>query len=203
MFFNPQLWCDFDKSIPLKNLTFNSSAVFTDICSYPEVFIHKLPLARLGPGYRHQLHISRTGRRASASTQRPVSSFCLFLLFSSSLCPPFLLSLYHLLFLFPAPSSLSCCYPFPSPLSLLPPSCLPSLPFHLRVFLFPFVSSSLTLFPQLISISKTNVSLSSIEDRAQSYCSRVFAALKKEGWKERRKDGCMDGRRDGGKEEKR
>ncbi|XP_020730921.2 adenylate cyclase type 8 isoform X1 [Odocoileus virginianus] len=33
------LWCDFDKSIPLKNLTFNSSAVFTDICSYPEYFI--------------------------------------------------------------------------------------------------------------------------------------------------------------------
>ncbi|KAM4865278.1 adenylate cyclase type 8 isoform 2-T2 [Thomomys bottae] len=33
------LWCDFDKSIPLKNLTFNSSAVFTDICSYPEYFV--------------------------------------------------------------------------------------------------------------------------------------------------------------------
>ncbi|KAM4823119.1 adenylate cyclase type 8 isoform X3 [Urocitellus parryii] len=33
------LWCDFAKSIPLKNLTFNSSAVFTDICSYPEYFV--------------------------------------------------------------------------------------------------------------------------------------------------------------------
>ncbi|XP_019678697.1 adenylate cyclase type 8 isoform X3 [Felis catus] len=33
------LWCDFDKSIPLKNLTFNSSAVFTDICSCPEYFV--------------------------------------------------------------------------------------------------------------------------------------------------------------------
>ncbi|XP_077023791.1 adenylate cyclase type 8 isoform X4 [Tamandua tetradactyla] len=33
------LWCDFDKSIPLKNLTFNSSAGFTDICSYPEYFV--------------------------------------------------------------------------------------------------------------------------------------------------------------------
>ncbi|XP_054983662.1 adenylate cyclase type 8 isoform X3 [Sorex araneus] len=33
------LWCDFDKSIPLKNLTFNSSAVFTDICSYPEYIV--------------------------------------------------------------------------------------------------------------------------------------------------------------------
>ncbi|KAK2508770.1 hypothetical protein MC885_021055 [Smutsia gigantea] len=43
------LWCDFDKSIPLKNLTFNSSAVFTDICSYPEVFIRELPWASLGP----------------------------------------------------------------------------------------------------------------------------------------------------------
>ncbi|XP_007488404.1 adenylate cyclase type 8 isoform X1 [Monodelphis domestica] len=33
------LWCDFDKSIPLKNQTSNSSAVFTDICSYPEYFV--------------------------------------------------------------------------------------------------------------------------------------------------------------------
>ncbi|XP_029425404.1 adenylate cyclase type 8 isoform X3 [Nannospalax galili] len=33
------LWCDFDKSISLKNLTFNSSAGFTDICSYPEYFV--------------------------------------------------------------------------------------------------------------------------------------------------------------------
>ncbi|XP_074121568.1 adenylate cyclase type 8 isoform X2 [Sminthopsis crassicaudata] len=33
------LWCDFDKSIPLKNQTYNSSAVFTDICSYPEYFV--------------------------------------------------------------------------------------------------------------------------------------------------------------------
>ncbi|XP_043833936.1 adenylate cyclase type 8 isoform X2 [Dromiciops gliroides] len=33
------LWCDFDKSIPLKNQTSNSSVVFTDICSYPEYFV--------------------------------------------------------------------------------------------------------------------------------------------------------------------
>uniref|UniRef100_A0A8C3XTB3 adenylate cyclase n=1 Tax=Chelydra serpentina TaxID=8475 RepID=A0A8C3XTB3_CHESE len=33
------LWCDFDKSIPFKNLTFNSSESFTDICSYPEYFV--------------------------------------------------------------------------------------------------------------------------------------------------------------------
>ncbi|XP_072459160.1 adenylate cyclase type 8 isoform X1 [Notamacropus eugenii] len=33
------LWCDFDKSIPLKNQTSNSSAVLTDICSYPEYFV--------------------------------------------------------------------------------------------------------------------------------------------------------------------
>nr|XP_013812272.1 PREDICTED: adenylate cyclase type 8 [Apteryx mantelli mantelli] len=33
------LWCDFDKLLPLKNQTFNSSASFTDICSYPEYFV--------------------------------------------------------------------------------------------------------------------------------------------------------------------
>nr|XP_013052805.2 adenylate cyclase type 8 isoform X1 [Anser cygnoides] len=34
------LWCDFDKPVPLKNQTFNnSSASFTDICSYPEYFV--------------------------------------------------------------------------------------------------------------------------------------------------------------------
>ncbi|XP_029447901.1 adenylate cyclase type 8 isoform X2 [Rhinatrema bivittatum] len=33
------LWCDFDKSIALKNQTFNSSALFTDICFYPEYFV--------------------------------------------------------------------------------------------------------------------------------------------------------------------
>ncbi|XP_040403119.1 adenylate cyclase type 8 isoform X1 [Cygnus olor] len=34
------LWCDFDKPVPLKNQTFNnSSAPFTDICSYPEYFV--------------------------------------------------------------------------------------------------------------------------------------------------------------------
>uniref|UniRef100_A0A8B9P9Q0 adenylate cyclase n=1 Tax=Apteryx owenii TaxID=8824 RepID=A0A8B9P9Q0_APTOW len=33
------LWCDFDKPLPLKNQTFNSSASFTDICSYPEYFV--------------------------------------------------------------------------------------------------------------------------------------------------------------------
>ncbi|XP_052560212.1 adenylate cyclase type 8 isoform X1 [Tympanuchus pallidicinctus] len=33
------LWCDFDKSVPLKNQTFNSSASFSDICSYPEYFV--------------------------------------------------------------------------------------------------------------------------------------------------------------------
>lgn len=53
-FFNPQLWCDFDKSIPLKNLTFNSSAVFTDICSYPEVFICKFPVLTGGHEHLHQ-----------------------------------------------------------------------------------------------------------------------------------------------------
>lgn len=154
-FFNPQLWCDFDKSIPLKNLTFNSSAVFTDICSYPEVFIHKLPWARPGLRSLHQLHISTTGRRASESTQRPVSFFCLFLLLPS----PFLffpLSLYLLLFLFLFPArsstSLSCYHPCPISLSLFPPPRLP-LPFPLPIFLFPFVSSSPTLFPHLILIA--------------------------------------------------
>ncbi|GAB0181543.1 adenylate cyclase type 8 [Grus japonensis] len=34
-----QLWCDFDKPVALKNQTFNSSASFTDICSYPEYFV--------------------------------------------------------------------------------------------------------------------------------------------------------------------
>ncbi|NWX84138.1 ADCY8 cyclase, partial [Nothoprocta ornata] len=33
------LWCDFDRTVPLKNQTFNSSASFTDICSYPEYFV--------------------------------------------------------------------------------------------------------------------------------------------------------------------
>nr|XP_033789108.1 adenylate cyclase type 8 isoform X1 [Geotrypetes seraphini] len=33
------LWCDFDKSITLKNQTFNSSVLFTDICFYPEYFV--------------------------------------------------------------------------------------------------------------------------------------------------------------------
>ncbi|XP_077349480.1 adenylate cyclase type 8 isoform X2 [Lithobates pipiens] len=33
------LWCDFDKSITSKNLTFNSSASVTDICFYPEYFV--------------------------------------------------------------------------------------------------------------------------------------------------------------------
>ncbi|XP_032861625.2 adenylate cyclase type 8 isoform X2 [Tyto alba] len=33
------LWCDFDKPVTLKNQTFNSSASFTDICSYPEYFV--------------------------------------------------------------------------------------------------------------------------------------------------------------------
>ncbi|XP_053877053.1 adenylate cyclase type 8 isoform X3 [Malaclemys terrapin pileata] len=33
------LWCDFDKPIPFKNQTFNSSESFTDICSYPEYFV--------------------------------------------------------------------------------------------------------------------------------------------------------------------
>ncbi|KAM6275888.1 adenylate cyclase type 8 isoform 1-T1 [Spheniscus humboldti] len=33
------LWCDFDKPVALKNQTFNSSALFTDICSYPEYFV--------------------------------------------------------------------------------------------------------------------------------------------------------------------
>ncbi|EMP31720.1 Adenylate cyclase type 8, partial [Chelonia mydas] len=34
-----KLWCDFDKPIPFKNQTFNSSESFTDICSYPEYFV--------------------------------------------------------------------------------------------------------------------------------------------------------------------
>ncbi|XP_053100751.1 adenylate cyclase type 8 isoform X2 [Hemicordylus capensis] len=33
------LWCDFDKPMPFKNQTFNSSVSFTDICSYPEYFV--------------------------------------------------------------------------------------------------------------------------------------------------------------------
>ncbi|KAM6101817.1 adenylate cyclase type 8 isoform 2-T2 [Theristicus caerulescens] len=33
------LWCDFDKPVALKNQTFNSSASFMDICSYPEYFV--------------------------------------------------------------------------------------------------------------------------------------------------------------------
>uniref|UniRef100_A0A8C5RY32 adenylate cyclase n=1 Tax=Laticauda laticaudata TaxID=8630 RepID=A0A8C5RY32_LATLA len=33
------LWCDLDKQLPFKNLTFNSSVYFTDICSYPEYFV--------------------------------------------------------------------------------------------------------------------------------------------------------------------
>ncbi|XP_075776250.1 adenylate cyclase type 8 isoform X2 [Pelodiscus sinensis] len=33
------LWCDFDKPVPFKNQTFNSSESFTDICSYPEYFV--------------------------------------------------------------------------------------------------------------------------------------------------------------------
>ncbi|XP_038248537.1 adenylate cyclase type 8 isoform X2 [Dermochelys coriacea] len=33
------LWCDFDKPIPFKNQTFNSSESFTNICSYPEYFV--------------------------------------------------------------------------------------------------------------------------------------------------------------------
>ena len=93
-FLNPQLWCDFDKSIPLKNLTFNSSAVFTDICSYPEVFIHELPSERLGLRHLHQLRIGRTGWGAldMLALQGPVCPplplpppFLLLPLF----CPPF------------------------------------------------------------------------------------------------------------------
>nr|XP_056710225.1 adenylate cyclase type 8 isoform X2 [Euleptes europaea] len=33
------LWCDFDKRTPFENQTSNSSASFTDICSYPEYFV--------------------------------------------------------------------------------------------------------------------------------------------------------------------
>ncbi|XP_026559458.1 adenylate cyclase type 8 isoform X3 [Pseudonaja textilis] len=33
------LWCDLDKQLPFKNVTFNSSVYFTDICSYPEYFV--------------------------------------------------------------------------------------------------------------------------------------------------------------------
>ncbi|XP_066479774.1 adenylate cyclase type 8 [Tiliqua scincoides] len=33
------LWCDFDKPMPFKNQTFNSSVSFADICSYPEYFV--------------------------------------------------------------------------------------------------------------------------------------------------------------------
>ncbi|XP_060099195.1 adenylate cyclase type 8 isoform X2 [Heteronotia binoei] len=33
------LWCDFDKRMPFENQTFNSSASFADICSYPEYFV--------------------------------------------------------------------------------------------------------------------------------------------------------------------
>ncbi|XP_060133595.1 adenylate cyclase type 8 isoform X2 [Zootoca vivipara] len=33
------LWCDFDKPMPYKNQTFNSSVYFTDLCSYPEYFV--------------------------------------------------------------------------------------------------------------------------------------------------------------------
>lgn len=73
-FFNPQLWCDFDKSIPLKNLTFNSSAVFTDICSYPEVFICKLPVVR--GEHLHQLRSTHwlNGLRDYSRTLVPSAS---------------------------------------------------------------------------------------------------------------------------------
>nr|XP_020670198.1 adenylate cyclase type 8 [Pogona vitticeps] len=33
------LWCDFDQPVAFKNQTFNSSAYFPDICSYPEYFV--------------------------------------------------------------------------------------------------------------------------------------------------------------------
>ncbi|XP_065483815.1 adenylate cyclase type 8 [Caloenas nicobarica] len=33
------LWCDLEKPVALKNQTFNSSASFPDICSYPEYFV--------------------------------------------------------------------------------------------------------------------------------------------------------------------
>ncbi|XP_038616364.1 adenylate cyclase type 8 isoform X1 [Tachyglossus aculeatus] len=33
------LWCDLDKTILMKNQTFNSSVSFSDICSYPEYFV--------------------------------------------------------------------------------------------------------------------------------------------------------------------
>ncbi|XP_033011759.1 adenylate cyclase type 8 isoform X2 [Lacerta agilis] len=33
------LWCDFDKPMPFKNQTFNSSVNLTDLCSYPEYFV--------------------------------------------------------------------------------------------------------------------------------------------------------------------
>nr|XP_028591976.1 adenylate cyclase type 8 isoform X2 [Podarcis muralis] len=33
------LWCDFDKPMPFKNQTFNSSVYLTDLCSYPEYFV--------------------------------------------------------------------------------------------------------------------------------------------------------------------
>ncbi|PKU38971.1 adenylate cyclase type 8 [Limosa lapponica baueri] len=51
------LWCDFDKPVTLKNQTFNSSASFTDICSYPEVFLRVL----LNLGHRSTKYFVFTG----------------------------------------------------------------------------------------------------------------------------------------------
>lgn len=166
-FCNPQLWCDFDKSIPLKNLTFNSSAVFTDICSYPEVFIHKLPLP--GPAWLRQLQTRRRpkglGKHPEACAPLPLP----FLLLLLSAFPSLLVSSAF-------PLSLSCSLPclsfllLPFPHGALPSSSSSSSSFSFPSTHFPL---SLCLFlsysfpPARLTIQMQNVPLSSIQ-RKQS-----------------------------------
>lgn len=180
-FLNPQLWCDFDKSIPLKNLTFNSSAVFTDICSYPEVFIHELPLARLGLRYLHSsrwtglaegLRHASTPEARLPSSASPVSS--------ASPSASFLLAPLPLLpvslFLILPPPFLSLHFPR-HPLSSFP---FPSLPFS-----FPVTR---------LKALEQNVLLSPTQGRAQ-------LSLNVRCTGKGRMEGRKKGRREGGKKE--
>lgn len=159
LFFNPQLWCDFDKSIPLKNLTFNSSAVFTDICSYPEVFICKFPVVR--GEHLHQLRDTHwpKGLRDYSRTLVPSASSSFLFFFPFHLLPP------CSLLLCPLSCSVFCIFP------------LTTLPYF-----YLHSSSSLLSFPTLptihwsisfVSFSPDNFIIQSHLSNPVEECARV------------------------------